>query len=365
MFPFGVESMPQSSPFAKATQSASATFSEYAGWELPTNFGDWRNEYDAVRTSAALFDCSNHGQLEITGPEAPSFLTNLSTNDIVNLALGAGCETYFLNARARVLFQTIVYHVLLDGKRNGLWIDVTPGYHEKLLKHLDRHLISEQAEIVDRTIQFGQLHLAGPSAKTVLEKALGEPIPELSEFLHMERTIGTNAVCHIRRHDLLGVTGYDVVCLNERAEGVWRMLASCGAKPAGMEAYEVLRIEAGTPVYGADIDENRFVMEVGGVARAVCYTKGCFVGQEPIIMSRDRAGFVNRAFMKLKVIEGNPLPTGTPLFHNNEDIGLVTSSTETPNSGVVALGYIRRGHQEAGTIFDAKVGEEVRKVMIV
>lgn len=312
-------------------------------------------EYDAAVSGAALFDRSDAAKLVLTGPDAPMFLGNLSTNDIKNLPLGGGCEAYFCSPTAKVQFQAWVYHVKLADGRHALWVETTPGRNTELAKYLDRYLISEQVEIADRTADFAQFHLAGPSAKAVLEKALGDTLPDLPEFAHMERTFGANATCSIRRRDPLGLPGYDVVCLRELAEGVRGMLLGAGAVPAGPETHETLRIEAGTPVFGPDIDANRFVMEVGNAARAVSYSKGCFLGQEPIVMARDRAGHVNRAFSGLKVLEGGPLPAGTKLLRDGQEVGLVTSSCHSPRLGVpVALGYLRWKHQEPGTRLEAE-----------
>jgi folate-binding protein YgfZ len=133
------------------------------------------------------------------------------------------------------------------------------------------------------------------------------------------------------------------------------MLVAAGATPAGADTFETLRIEAGTPVFGPDIDENRFVMEVGWATRAVSYSKGCFLGQEPIVMARDRAGHVNRAFLGLKVLEGGPLPAGAKLFHDGQEVGVVTSSCQSLRLGVpVALCYLRWKHQEPGTRMEAE-----------
>ena len=167
--------------------------------------------------------------------------------------LGGGCEVYFCDHRAKTLAHALVYHVLIDASTHAFWLDVTPGYGSKLFKHLDRHLIAERVELADRSEQFAQMHLAGPRAKRVLEQALADSIPELSEFLHMERTSGTNATCHIRRHDPLGVCGFDIVCSNARAAGIWKLLVAAGANPAGSQAFETLRIEAGTPVVASTL----------------------------------------------------------------------------------------------------------------
>src|SRR5207253_2575304 len=144
------------------------------------------SDYDAAVTAAALFDTSDAGKLVLTGPDAPMFLGNLSTNDIKNLPLGGGCEAYFCDSRAKVQFQTWIYHVLLAGE-HALWVETTPGRNEALAKYLDRYLISERVEIADRTADCAQFHLAGPRSKSILEKFLGESLSELPEFAHLER----------------------------------------------------------------------------------------------------------------------------------------------------------------------------------
>jgi tRNA-modifying protein YgfZ len=321
---------------------------------VPAHYGDPAAEYRRARESAALFDLSHRGKLELTGPDAPSFLHNLSTNDVQNLPLGAGCEAFFTTAKAKVVAHALIYHVRIAGGRDALWLDVAPGQATHLLQHLDHFLIAEQVELADRTADFAQMHLAGPEAKAVLERALGEPVPDLGPLEHMERTFGPNATCHVRRHDPLGLSGYDLVCLETRAADVWQRLTVAGATPAGLDAYELLRVEAGTPVYGTDIDESRFVVEVGR-ADAICYTKGCYLGQEPIVMARDRAGHINRAFRGLKLGAGGAVPAGAKLLAaDGKEVGVVTSSVVSPRLGPIALGYVRRGSEQPGTALEVQ-----------
>lgn len=311
--------------------------------------------YETAITSAVVFDTSATGKLLLTGPDAPMFLGNLCTNDTKNLPLGGGCEAYLCDPRGKVQFAIWVYHLRLADGRHAMWVETTAGRNEELVRYFDRYLISEQVKIADVTAKFSQFHLAGPAAAAVLEKALGEAVPGLPEFAHMERTFGSSATCNIRRRDALGLPGYDIVCLTERATAVRQALTAAGAGVASDDCWEVLRIEAGLPIYGRDIDANRFVLEVARAARAVCYTKGCYLGQEPIVMARDRAGFVNRAFLGLRVLEGGPLPAGTKLFRDGQEVGIVTSSCHSPRLGLpVALGYVRWKHQEPGTRLDAE-----------
>jgi folate-binding protein YgfZ len=226
---------------------------------------------------------------------------------------------------------------------------------EKLLKHLDHYLISEQVEFADRTREFAQLHLAGPQAQPILERALHDEVPDLGPLQHMMRTFGTNATCNIRRHDPLGVPGYDIVCLGSRAGAVWEALTRAGAALAGLKAYELLRIEAGTPVYGKDMDESHLALEVGRTQQAVCYSKGCFLGQEPLVRIRD-LGHINRTLTGLRIPGSEAVPPGSKLFRAGKEVGQVTSSVVSPRHGsAIALAYVRRGNLDPGTALEIEV----------
>ena len=152
------------------------------------------------------------------------------------------------------------------------------------------------------------------------------------------------AIC---RHDLLGLPGFDVfgpaAALTEAVwerltpagatwpEVLWNRLTEAGAAPAGREAFEMLRIEAGTPAFGPDVDENTFAPEVGRAAQAVSYTKGCYLGQEPIVMARDR-GQVNRTLLGLK-LTGGPAPHGSLVYRDGKEVGRVTSERAVAAAG--------------------------------
>jgi folate-binding protein YgfZ len=160
------------------------------------------------------------------------------------------------------------------------------------------------------------------------------------------------------------VPGYDLLCPSAGAAELRQALLDAGAAPAGAAMFEVLRIEAGWPVCGKDMDENRFVVEVGRIAQAICYTKGCYLGQEPIVMARDR-GHVNRTFLGLALAATQPATPGARVFHGDQEVGQVTSSTVSPRYGAIALAYLRRGSQDPGTALEVetasgRVGAVVR-----
>jgi folate-binding protein YgfZ len=282
------------------------------------------NDYSAALEGVALFDLSQYGKIELAGRDARSFLNNLCTQDVTNLAVGAGCEAFLTTAKGRVIAHVWITH----REVSTFWLDMVAGQAEKVLQHLNHYLISEQVEMADRTGEFSLLRLVGPKT---------------AEFL------SGLAIPPSRRHRLLALDAVDLFCPSGDFASLRQRLVEGGAVPASSETYQILRIEAGLPEYGIDIDENRLAMEVGRTAQAICYTKGCFLGQETIVMARDR-GQVNRLLMGVKVRDGEPLAKGTRLFRDDEEVGQVTSSVLSPRlAQVIALAYLRRGSWDAGT----------------
>jgi folate-binding protein YgfZ len=327
-----------------------------AGRAIPAHYGDPAAEYRQARTAAALFDLSHRGKVELIGPEAAVFLHNLLTNDVKNLAHSRGCESFLCNVQARVLAYALVYRLkVFDdaaflSSHDTFWLDVDPGIGDTVARHLDRHLISEQVEIADRTASFAHLHLAGPQAPALLAQ---DGIKDLSPRELMQNGFGPSTV-QFRRNDRLGVPGYDVVCPTDRAEWYWNHWTERGARPAGLEVEEALRVEAGTPVYGKDITENNLAPEVGRTAQAISYTKGCYLGQEPIVRLRD-LGHVNRVLTGLRVEAAEAVPPGAKLWRDGKEAGQVTSSVVSPALGTaIALAYVRRGNTDPGTALEVE-----------
>src|SRR5260370_11085638 len=168
--------------------------------------GDFE-KYWAVVRGAAWFDLARN-MINVRGADAAAFLQNLCSNDVLHLAPGTGCEAFFATLKAKLVAHAFIYRA-----DDGFWIDVAATACDRLLAHLNRYLISEQAEITDRTPEFAYLHLAGPNASATLRNATGWALPEMAEF--QERRFPDLApICSVRRHSVLGLPGYDLHCAN-------------------------------------------------------------------------------------------------------------------------------------------------------
>ncbi len=337
--------MAEPTPLHDATARDGAIFTEEAGWQVPAHFGDPAAEYEAARTGAAVFDVSHHGKIEVSGRDAAQFLHNLTSNDILHLAPDSGCEAFLCTAKARVVAYLDVWH---ERQRDGsslFRLYLAPGLAAKTIRHLNFYLISEQVELADRTADFAQVHVIIPHEIDFFNQL----------FAQLRRNPFRDIPGAISRHDVLGVSGYDLLIPISSASEVWQGLVAVGPRPAGREAFEALRIEAGTPAYGIDIDENTFAPEAGRTAQAICYTKGCYLGQEPIVMARDR-GQINRTLLRVTLPDG-PVPHGSLLYRDGKEVGRVTSSAAVPGrTGAVGLAYVRRGNQDPGTILEVELG---------
>lgn len=317
--------------------------------------------YRPALQSAALFDVSARGKLVAEGGDAAVFLHNLSTADVKKLPPDAGCELFFCTATAKVVAYGRAYREPPQGKRERLWLDVGEGQNEILFRHLDHFIIGEDVTLTDRTSELAQFHLAGPRAAEVLRAAC-EGTAELSETPHSFRQAdfpGDLGVT-VRNSRLVGLPGFDLLFSAERLTEVRQRLLDAGASAAGREAYQILRVENGIPEYGSDADETTFAPEVGRTD-AISYQKGCYLGQEPIVMARDR-GVVQRTLVGLFV--GEVAPPGSLLYRDGKEVGRVTSSVNSPRFGGIALGYARRGSQAAGTELEMDANGTRRAVKV-
>jgi folate-binding protein YgfZ len=343
--------MPEKTPAYEAEAASGAVFQEEAGWLVPARFAGTITEYENAYQQAALFDLSHHGKIRLAGKDAGQFLHNLCTNEVLKLTPGSGCEAFLTTGQAKTVAYVLIFRMGSAESNDVFDLDVGPGMADKVARHLDRYLISEAVEIQDQTTEFAQFHLAGPKSKEVLERVFKIEAPDLALLQHRTCAAG-DMPCLLRRHDPLGVPGFDILVPRERGNELWQALQKVDAKPAGLLAYDILRLEAGTPVYTRDIDETNLPTEVARVDQTISFTKGCYIGQETIARIRTY-GHVNRSLVGLKVNSDAAIPGGTKLFRDGKAVGQVTSSVVSPRLGTaIALAYVRRGNQEPGTVME-------------
>jgi tRNA-modifying protein YgfZ len=306
--------------------------------------------YRALVEATGVVDLSGRTQLELTGEDRAVFLHNFCTNSVRNLPAESGTEAFILDAKGHVLG-----HVFSFCGPSSIILDAVPRQNDRLVQHLERYIIRENVQIHDRTDQWGVILVAGPQAGALLESlALAVPAERLA---HAESSLMGRTV-YLRRMDLVGRDSWILACQREDVEPLLAALGNAGAVRGDMDAFEMARIEAGTPLYDRDITEKSLPQEVNRDAKAISFTKGCYLGQETVARI-DALGHVNRVLVGVRFDTAEIPAAGTELYAadgvgqagvaQQAPIGSVTSAVYSPRlQRALALAYVRRGHTHPG-----------------
>jgi folate-binding protein YgfZ len=282
-------------------------------------------DHRALTAGCGLLDRSERGKLALTGGEAKAFLAGQVTNDIEGLPEGGGCYAAFLTHKGKMVGDLRVLdagdELLLDTERATL---------QALFERVHRFKIGFDVELHKRTLQRGLLSLVGPRARAV---AGADDLPS-GEHAHRAGEIAGRPVRLIATDG-----GVDVLCLADDTGAVRAALLEAGAEPVSEAAAEIVRVERGRPRYGLDLDETTIPQEAGLNARAVSFTKGCYVGQETVARLFYK-GKPNRHLRGLRL--SAPVPSGAALRLGDRDVGRVGSSVVSPTLGPIALALVRR-----------------------
>jgi folate-binding protein YgfZ len=313
---------------------------------------DLKTEHAAVRRAAGLVDRRDHGVVEVTGRDRAGFLHALLSNDVKSLSAGQGCAATLLDVHGKV--QIVLRVWVLDDR---ILLVTPPGTAASTVEALDHYLFSEKAELRDAGADWALFVLAGPRAPALAERLAGARPGEAA----WSSTVGSVDGVGVRLVRGDGETGEAEVWIAAPAgegERVWKTLAGADVTVVGAEALEVLRLEAGTPRFPADIGPAVLLPEVP-FETLVSSTKGCYPGQEVVVRIRDR-GHVNRHLRGL-VLEGDAVPApGSEVVAGDAVIGAVTSATRSLDLGrPIALAMVRRQHAEPGTPVGVRVDGSV------
>ena len=327
------------------------------GLHLPRDHGDPAAEYLAVRQAAGLVDHSGAGVVEVTGRDGAAFLHAMLSNDIKGLAAGQGCAAAFLDVHGKVQALLVVWAL---GDR--LLVLTPPGGADTTIEALDKYLFSEKAYLRDATGELTLLMLAGPEAPSLVQRMAGASLPGAA-WSHLTAALDGTEVRLVRGGGETGEAEAWIVAPAEERPKLWQRLVDAGARPVGHAAWDALRIEAGLPLYGRDVDASVLLPEIP-LERLVSHTKGCYLGQEVVVRIRDR-GHVNRHLRGLAV-EGDSVPeAGAAVEAGGAEVGRVTSAAFSYGfKRPVALAFVRRQHAEPGTAVVVKIGERAIRAAV-
>src|ERR1044071_4624265 len=346
--------MSEPTPLADFHRANGAVFADSN--PLPVHFGDPAREYAEARDGAGLIDRADRGLLQFTGPDRVPFLQGMLSNDLRALKPFDGQNAAILTQQGKVIADVRVLCAM-----NSFYLDFWASLKEKILAHLNRYLVADEVEIADRSNEYVFISVCGPRAEALVRAVASDADLPSRTKQHAMITLDGAAVCIVREDP--GAPVYDLILPRASAIAIARRLTAAGTPlPVawiGTEAQEVLRVEAGIPLYGVDFGEENLLLEVG-LADAVSFTKGCYLGQEIVERIRSR-GHVNKKLCGLVLDGAVAAQPGDPLQSGGKEAGAVTSSVLSPRLGCpIALGYVAKEFWEPGTVLTIERGAGIR-----
>ncbi len=325
--------MADASCFAQARTYTPAVTVEYRGALLPAHFGDLAAEYEAGRLHVAVFDRSDRGRIVASGGDRKRWVNGLVTNAVSTLDDDSGNYAYAIDAKGRTLFDLNILSL-----PDALWLDLDRSSVASAAKHLDRYLLGDAVQLQDMSESDARLAVCGPDAGRAAAAIGITNFAALPALAH--RPIAGGSARFVR-HDFAGSPGFDLIVPRAEAAQWWDRVAELGPRPAGLDALDVLRIEAGIPWLGRDIDERILPPETGQIERGISYAKGCYVGYEILERMRSR-GALARRLVRLSLPATAGVAELSPIHQGGAEVGRLTSLARHPKRDeCVALGYLK------------------------
>ncbi len=313
-------------PLHDCHREAGARLVEFAGWEMPVQYGGLVEEHRAVRGAAGLFDVSHMGEIAVRGPESEALLQRLTPNDVGKLAPGRAHYSGLLTERGTYLDDVLVYRLAAD----DFLLVVNASNAEKDFAWIAGRAAGVDAEVADVSDRWALLALQGPRALEILAP-LARPEIAALRYYGFARGEVDGRPALLSRTGYTGEDGFEIYLAPEDAPAVWRRLLAAGADrglvPAGLGARDTLRLEAGMALYGHEIDDTTTPFEAG-LDWVVKLDKGEFVGREALLAQR-RDG-MRRQLVGFEVEGRGIARQGHAVMDGGAAVGRVTSGTWSP-----------------------------------
>jgi aminomethyltransferase len=312
---------------------------DFGGWELPVQFSSIKEEHEAVRTRAGLFDVSHMGEVIVTGPDSLNYLQKMLTNDISKIKTGGAQYNAMCYENGGTVDDLLVYKL----EDNHYLLVVNASNIDKDYKWLEDRL-EGNVTIDNLSEKMAQLALQGPIAEKVLQKLAGDSDLSGIGFFKFQQEVKLNGkVALVSRTGYTGEDGFEVYCDSSDAVELWKAILSAGEEegviPCGLGARDTLRFEATLALYGQELSPEITPLEAG-IGFAVKLNKEAdFIGKEALKQQKEQGA--SRKLVGIEMIDRGIPRHGYPVYKGEELIGEVTTGTQSPslkkNIGLVLI----------------------------
>ncbi len=300
---------------------------DFGGWELPVQFSSIKEEHEAVRNRAGLFDVSHMGEIEVKGPDSLDYLQKMLTNDISKIKNGGAQYTAMCYDNGGTVDDLLTYKIEDD----HYLLVVNASNIDKDYKWLEEHL-DGNVTLVNLSEKTAQLALQGPLAEKVLQKLTKTDLSEIGFFKFQLEVSVDGKKSLVSRTGYTGEDGFEIYCDSADAVGLWKAILSAGEEegilPVGLGARDTLRFEANLALYGQELSPEISPLEAG-IAFAVKLNKDAdFIGKEALKQQKEIG--LPRKLAGIEMIDRGIPRHGYPVYKGEELIGEVTTGTQSP-----------------------------------
>ncbi len=346
------------SPLHAEHVALGASFTDFAGWQMPVRYSSDLAEHHAVRRQAGLFDISHMAEIAVTGPGAAAFLDHALAGRLSALAVGRAKYSLVLSETGGVIDDLIVYR---RGDDDYLVV-ANAANREAVVAALTERAAGNDVALDDQTDRIALIALQGPASAAVLAETPGLEIEALESLRYYAYSDGAFAWGDARTAVMVARTGYtgedgvELYLPAEHAAALWRALLAAGQPhglvPAGLAARDTLRLEAGMPLYGHELGLGIQPVQAG-LGRVVVTAKDDFVGKAAI----ERGPAADAPVLVGLAAEGRRAArAGYPVMHGEQVVGEVTSGALSPTLGhPVAMALVHPDHAAVGAVLDLDV----------
>lgn len=336
---------------------------DFGGWELPVQFSSIKEEHEAVRTRAGLFDVSHMGEIVVEGEDALRFLQTLLTNDIASIPVGGAQYNLMCYENGGVVDDLIVYHL---GKNQYLLV-VNAANTEKDVEWLKRHADGD-VTITDKSDEYALIALQGPLSEQILQKLTNENLSEIKPF-HFKASVNIGGFpVLVSRTGYTGEDGFELYGEPKAIVALWNEILDAGKEdgliPCGLGARDTLRFEAGLPLYGQELSETISPFEAGLGFAVKLQKEADFIGKEALIEQKEQG--LDRKLVGIEMIDKGIPRHGYKVFKEDKEVGVVTTGTQVPSTKRnLGLALLDIQYTEIGTEVDVEIRNKKVKAQVV
>lgn len=317
----------------------------FGGYLMPVQYKSGViKEHMAVRKAAGLFDVSHMGEVILKGSDALNNIQKLVTNDCSLMVDRQVKYSPMCNQDGGVIDDLLIYRI---GKEEYLLV-INAANRYKDIDWIRKHLFGD-VRLSDISDETALLALQGPLSKSILTKLTDEKTLPIKYYTFKENVDIGGIKCMVSKTGYTGEEGYEIYCKNKDAVSLWELLLDKGSGegliPCGLGARDTLRLEAGLPLYGHEMDDSISPIEAG-LGFAVKLNKEDFIGKQGII---DR-GEPTKIRVGLKITGRGIAREDCPVFYGDKEVGRTTSGTHSPYLGYpIAMAYVDLNYKDVGT----------------